>query len=63
MTKIIDLFGNEREMPERNYDEPSEAWVEGWNAYMYHGLSVNPYEIGDFEYREWLDGYEAAERD
>ena len=64
MTKITDLFGNERELPERDWDSPTEAWVEGWNAGMFLYLPQdNPYELGDDEYRDWQEGYEAAERD
>ena len=60
--KQIDLFGNERELPERDWDSPTEAWVEGWTAGMHDGSPVNPYELGDDEYRDWQEGYEAAER-
>jgi hypothetical protein len=61
--KITDLFGNEHELSDKHYDEPTAAWVEGWECYMHNGLSTNPYELGDDEYRDWQDGYEAAERD
>jgi hypothetical protein len=44
-------------------DSPTAAWVEGWNACMHGGLSANPYELGDQEYRDWQEGWEAAERD
>ena len=40
-----DLFtGDDMPVPARHYDEPSEAWVEGWNASMYGGLPTNSYD-------------------
>ena len=61
--KITDLFGEEREIGGDNYDEPSEAWVEGWNCYMSKGLPDNPYPVDCYQHNEWQDGYDAAEMD
>jgi hypothetical protein len=63
MAKLTDLFGNEYDFEFPSADEPTEAWVEGWECYMYNGLSDNPYPVDCWEHREWQDGYDAAERD
>ena len=61
---LRDLFtGDDVPVPEHHYDEPSEAWIEGWNASMYGGLPDNPYDPCTTEGHEWQDGYDAAERD
>ena len=61
---LRDLFtGEDVPIPDHHYDEPTEAWVEGWNASMYNGLPDNPYDPHTTEGHDWQDGYDAAERD
>jgi len=59
-----DLFGEDRDISKSSADEPTEAWVRGWNDCMMNYLPQdNPYPVGDYRNNEWQDGYDAAERD
>lgn len=43
-------------------DEPTEAWIEGWEANMVDGYKRNPYQEGTTEWCDYEDGWEEAER-
>ena len=63
--RITNFFSGEDETPPGNPEnEPTQAWIDGWNANM-DGESEgqNPYAADCWEYREWLDGWLAASRD
>lgn len=63
---ITDMFtGQDREIPDLiTPGEPTQYWINGWNAYHDdQEPEDNPYSEHTFEWREWLDGYEAAEAD
>lgn len=64
--KITDLFtGQEVTPPPISYSgEPSQAWVDGWNAGMAGEPKTPPpwYSLPS-EIADWCDGYEMAEKD
>jgi hypothetical protein len=49
--------------PKDDPNEPTEAWVQGWNACMHDGYGKNPYDESTQEHHDWQEGWEAAERD
>ena len=63
---VTDQF---EEIPKQDPNEPSEAWVQGWDAGIREEYNVcmrnekpevNPYPEGTNDHREWLDGYECV---
>jgi hypothetical protein len=55
------VTGKEEPLPNNDPSIPTEAWIEGWEAYMEYGHSVtNPYGISDANHQEWEDGWTAA---
>lgn len=61
---LRDLFtGDDTPVPVHHFDEPTQAWVDGWNAGMDGGPTVNPYDSYTAEGSDWQDGHDAAERD
>ena len=64
MAKQTDLFGEDHDISKPSADEPTEAWVRGWNDCMSNYLPQdNPYPVDSYEHNEWQGGYDAAERD
>lgn len=57
------ITGLDETLDDEIQDGPTQEWVEGWECYMHNGLTANPYEEGSFEWWEWQDGHDAAERD
>lgn len=62
---IDDMFtGEPREVPDLFVPgEPTQWWINGWNAGMNGEPTVNPYPEHTTEWHEWNDGYAAAEED
>jgi len=58
---VTDQF---EEIPKQDPNEPSEAWVQGWDDFMKHGISaINPYPEFTDDHRNWLDGFQCADID
>lgn len=58
------ITGQWEAFPKRNRNEPTEAWVRGWNEGMQYGKSIaNPFTEATLEWHEWQDGWEAAMED
>jgi hypothetical protein len=61
---IKDMFtGEEKPLPKHDPNNPTEAWIEGWNDLMDEGSNYNPYTEGTLEWHDYEDGYEEAGRD
>lgn len=63
---ITDMFtGQQVQAPPASYPgEPTDAWIAGWDAGMQGDPKSPPTWLHlPTEYADWLDGYEAAERD
>jgi len=60
--KITDLFTGEEKPVEIFRNEPTQEWIEGWNAGM-NGDDRNPYEPGCVQHGDWQEGHDDAEMD
>lgn len=56
------ITGQDVKLPKSEYDEPTKAWIEGWNAAMQGDVS-NPYYDDEEQSHVWLDGWWAAMED
>ena len=50
-------------VPNSDPNEPSAAWIQGWNDWMDGTAESPPIFYSKAEAADWLEGYEAAERD
>lgn len=56
------ITGKDEPIPQRNPNEPTQAWADGWEAYMNGAMSEdNPFEPHSQEHHDWEDGWMAAE--
>lgn len=61
------ITGKDVKIPPTDPNEPSQAWVDGWNACMewmgdISDKPINPYEQHTLEHHDWQDAWESAER-
>lgn len=57
------ITGKDVRLPKSEYDEPTQAWIEGWNAAM-QGDVCNPYPNDNQpEHAQWDDGWWSAMAD
>ena len=62
---IRDMFdGKDKKLPPEYPGEPTQAWIDGWNAGM-EGSTIdeNPYSPMTSEWFDWRYGWEAANYD
>lgn len=58
------ITGELAEFPRDEPGEPTQAWVDGWNAGMEEGADArNPHDNYSKEHHDWQDGWSAAMRD
>lgn len=58
------ISGKDEPQPDHpDHSSPTEAWLAGWYALMVDGYKANPYPECTQDYRDYEEGWEAAERD
>lgn len=58
------VSGQFEEIQHQDPNEPSQAWILGWDDFMKYGkTAINPYPQFTDDYREWLDGFDCADID
>ncbi len=50
-------------IPNSSPDEPPEKWIEGWNDCMEGRAKKSTFGMSTPEHNDYIEGYEAAERD